>query len=88
MRGSPKEKPLSCMGYGVVGQLDIQRDSHRRRAPGKEEALRVRGVERGATVVSVQEEVREDPAVWSLQCLSPCQDLIFNPELLGATVIL
>lgn len=45
MRGSPKEKPLSCMGYGVVGQLDIQRDSHRRRAPGREEALRVRGVE-------------------------------------------
>lgn len=46
------------------------------------------GVERGATVVSEQEDVRGDPAVCTLQCLSPCQDLIFNPELLGATVIL
>lgn len=52
------------------------------------EALLVQGVERGATVVSEQEDVRGDPAVCSLQCLSPCQDLIFNPELLGATVIL
>lgn len=74
----------------MVGQIlgDIRRDSHRTRAPGKEEALWVQGVERGATVVSVQEEVRGDPAVWSLQCLKPCQDLVFNPELLGATGIL
>lgn len=89
MWGSPKEKPLSCRVFGVVGQIfgDIRRDSHRRRALGQEEVLQDRGVERGATVVSVQEEVRGDPAVCSLPCLSPCQDLIFNPELLGATVV-